>query len=280
MKKEFWIIIILAIIIVALVGVLVWFPAKKQATPATVRNQDITVSVKSGQTISSPLKITGTVYDNGWAGFEGQVGNVKLVDSNGTEIVAEPLIATTEWTKLPTNFEANLQFDAAPGSAQLIFHNENPSGIPEKDKTFILPVKIIASENPLVGVATIKIYFANSRLNGQGAEYDCSKVFAVEREVATPAVATAAINELLKGPTAAEKSQGYNTEIPNGSKLNSISIVNGTALADFNETTESGGGSCSMAGRTWQIVQTLKQFSTIKLVRLSIDGRTEDIFQP
>ena len=50
--------------------------------------------------------------------------------------------------------------------------------------------------------------------------------------------------------------------------------------SDFNNLTESGGGSCSMASRYAQIENTLKQFPTVSSVKLSINGRTGDIFQP
>lgn len=92
--------------------------------------------------IVSPLKITGMVKGDGWTGFEGQVGTVKLQDSNGKELASTYLAATTEWTQLPTSFEANLIFDKGSAtSGRLIFHNENASGDLERDKTFIMPVK-------------------------------------------------------------------------------------------------------------------------------------------
>ncbi len=124
----------------------------------------------------------------------------------------------------------------------------------------------------------IKIYLYNSKIKPVNL---CNEVVAVTRVIPkTVRVATAAINELLKGPTSEERISGYTNEIPVGSKLNSLSIVNGEARADFSETTESGGGSCSMSMRTAQIRETLLQFSTIKTVKLSINGMTEDIFQP
>lgn len=120
---------------------------------------------------------------------------------------------------------------------------------------------------------SIKVYFPSTEQQPTSA---CDEVYAVRKMIPkTTSVAVAAINELLKGPNA-----GYSTAIPMGSKLNSLTVVDGEARADFNSVTESGGGSCSMAMRTAQIRQTLLQFPAIKTVRLSIDGRTQDIFQP
>jgi len=40
------------------------------------------------------------------------------------------------------------------------------------------------------------------------------------------------------------------------------------------------GGSCRVSAIRAQIIETLKQFSTVKNVVISINGRTEDILQP
>lgn len=122
------------------------------------------------------------------------------------------------------------------------------------------------------------VYFFNEKIK---PNVECNEVVEVFRIIPkTEKIATAAIEELLKGPTEAEKNQGYTTVIPAGSKLNSLKIEDGVAYADFNALTESGGGSCSMRARTEQIRKTLLQFPTVKSVKLSIDGRTGDIFQP
>ena len=274
MNKIIWIVIILAVIIVALIGVLLFMPAKNN-TPVSTAGIQVNSPTANAE-VSSPLKIIGQVRGNGWSGFEGQVGSVRLIDGNGTEIISGPLTATTEWTKLPTDFETTLKFDGAPGNATLVFHNENPSGLPQNDKTFILPVKI--SQNKTISLG---VFFGNQSLSSSSEQDVCKRVYRSNRNVGeTTAVAQAAINELLKGPTDAEKAAGFFTSIPSGSKLNSISIVNGEARADFNQITQSGGGSCSMSSRVAQITQTLLQFPTITSVRLSVNGQTTAIFQP
>ncbi len=124
----------------------------------------------------------------------------------------------------------------------------------------------------------LKVYFMNPKIK---PTVDCKEVIAVTAVVPyTQGVARAALEFLLQGPTRADLGEGYVTNIPEGGKLNSLTIVIGEARADFNAATESGGGSCSMAGRVAQITETLKQFPTVKSVKLSIEGRTGDIFQP
>lgn len=53
----------------------------------------------------------------------------------------------------------------------------------------------------------VKVYFNNSKLD---PEFSCNKVFPVDREIVkTKAVATAALEELLKGPTEDEKLRDF-----------------------------------------------------------------------
>lgn len=280
MKKEILLVLVLAIIIVIIGAILVFVSAKPPAnqptpTPLPTGMAGLEVfSPKPNDSIFLPLKITGRVSGSGWAGFEGQVGTVRLLDYKGNQLgEAAILKATTEWTKIPTSFEANLNYSAdQDGEGTLVFKNENPSGLPANGKTFTMPVKYKKTDT-----TTVKVYFGKNEITGS----TCSVVFPVDRIIPkTQAVAQAAISELLKGPTPAEKEQGYFSSIPAGSQLNSIKIENGTASVDFNQTTESGGGSCSMVERVSQINFTLKQFPTVKAVKLSIDGRTGDIFQP
>jgi len=125
----------------------------------------------------------------------------------------------------------------------------------------------------------IKVFFNNDKLD---PEYSCNKAFPVEREIAeTQAVARAALEELLEGPTQEEESQGFFTTINPGVKIQKLTIENGVAKADFDEQLEfQVGGSCRVSAIRAEITQTLKQFSTVKEVVISIDGRTEDILQP
>jgi spore germination protein GerM len=127
---------------------------------------------------------------------------------------------------------------------------------------------------------TVKVFFGNSKLN-PGVE-DCRLVYPVERKIPkTQAVAIAALEELLKGPTEAEKQEGYFTSINSGVKIQDLNIEDSVAKVDFDEQLEfQVGGSCKVAAIRYQIYQTLEQFPTVKSVIISINGRTEDILQP
>lgn len=93
------------------------------------------------------------------------------------------------------------------------------------------------------------------------------------RLVASPGTARSALEALLAGPTAAEKSAGLTSAIPSGTKLRSIKVANGTATVDLTDRFGSGGGSLSMNARVAQVVFTLTRFPTVERVAFRIDGR-------
>lgn len=127
----------------------------------------------------------------------------------------------------------------------------------------------------------VKVYFNNPD-NDPNWAFECSNVFAVEREILqTKGIALATVKELLKGPTAAEKDSGYITNINSGVKIQSLTVKNGVAKIDFNEQLQyQVGGSCKISAIIAQIKETLKQFSTVNDVVISINGETEAILQP
>src|SRR3989344_8777592 len=142
MKKNLLVITILSIVIVAL-GALLLLPKtsnNNQNNNVPQGNDGIEITLpKSGDTLSSPVKITGMVKGNGWTGFEGQVGVVKLFDADNSQLALGILTATADWMTLPTQFETTLFFDySGEGEGKLVFYNENASGEPARDKTFTL----------------------------------------------------------------------------------------------------------------------------------------------
>jgi Immunoglobulin-like domain of bacterial spore germination/Sporulation and spore germination len=94
----------------------------------------------------------------------------------------------------------------------------------------------------------------------------------------TPLVATAAMNELLAGPNAAEAKAGLATSVPAGTKLLGISIKKGVATVDLTSQYQSGGGSLSMKARLAQVVYTLTQFPTVRAVLFHLDGEPVNVF--
>jgi len=229
---------------------------------------------RPNQTIKSPVVIEGQARGN-WF-FEASFP-VKLFDANGNQLAIAVAQAQSDW--MTTNFipfKVTLEFTTpATATGTLILQKDNPSGLPQNDDQLRVPVKFVTSTETI----QVKTYFNNTNLD---PEVSCNKVFPVSRKVvSTPAVARAALEELLKGPTEEEKANGYFTSINSGVEIKKLTIENGVAKVEFNEQLEFQiGGSCRVGAIRWQIVETLKQFDTVKDVVISINGRTEDILQP
>ncbi len=125
----------------------------------------------------------------------------------------------------------------------------------------------------------VEAYYTNDRLD---PEVTCTKVFATKRWVPkTEALARAALEQLLAGPTSEEQAEGYRTSLPAGVTIKRLEITDGVAKADFSPALERGvGGSCRVTAIRAQLEQTLRQFPTVTSVVISINNRTEDILQP
>ncbi|MFA4834290.1 MAG: GerMN domain-containing protein [Patescibacteria group bacterium] len=231
-------------------------------------------SPRPNQVIKSPLSITGQARGS-WF-FEASFPAV-LLNDKGETIVSGIASAKGNWmTEDFVPFEAQLKFSAAPGTkGELVLKKDNPSGLPENDDELRIPVVFESATEKI----KIKVYFNNNELD---PELSCNKVFPVEREIAkTEGVARAALEELAKGPSEEEKRNGFFSNFNPGVKIKSLAIENGAARVDFNEQLEfQVGGSCRVSAIRSQIAETLRQFSTVDDVIISINGRTEDVLQP
>lgn len=86
------------------------------------------------------------------------------------------------------------------------------------------------------------------------------------------AVAAAALEGLLAGPTTTEQQLGFSSAIPAGTELLGVVVEDGIATVDLSTEFGSGGGSASMMSRVAQVVFTLTQFPTVDEVSFKIDG--------
>ena len=113
-----------------------------------------------------------------------------------------------------------------------------------------------------------------------GGELGTAGLVPLLREVPeTRAVATAAMQALLEGPTSDESGEREITSaVPDGSRLLGLTIEDGVATVDLSSEFESGGGSMSVFVRLGQVVYTLTQFPTVQTVRLEIEGQPVTVF--
>jgi hypothetical protein len=99
-----------------------------------------------------------------------------------------------------------------------------------------------------------------------------------QAQVTPPRFATAAVEELLKGPNQSELANAWGTAIPGGTELLGIDVSNGVATVDLSREFESGGGSLSARLRLAQLVYTLTEFQTVQSVELEIEGQPVTTF--
>ncbi len=114
------------------VGLKIYDPSatseQDQADPkVTVMSPDLTQPLKSPVTIHG--KVSGAFFSEG-------VFPVVLLDSQGQEIGRSLAHADGEWMTIdPVPFTVELSFTASNTAAQLVFRNDNPSGLPENDRS-------------------------------------------------------------------------------------------------------------------------------------------------
>ena len=99
------------------------------------------------------------------------------------------------------------------------------------------------------------------------------KVATAGRSLATPEVATGAVEALLEGPTDFEAGLGMTSAIPAGTELLGIDIADGAATVDLSGDFGSGGGSLSMQLRVAQVVFTVTQLDEVDTVTIWLDGK-------
>jgi hypothetical protein len=223
------------------------------------------VSPVAGATVTSPLVVSGfgRTFEQTFAWrIRGADGNV--VDQG----VAMTDAREAGWFG-PFTFEAFLPaMDAAAFTLEVLEYSAKDGS---EQSLVSVPLNLLSTRT-----SSFKIFFEK-----QSGSFDCAAVAPVERTVAeTAAIGRASVAELLKGPTEAERAEGYATSIPPYAGLNSLVIGGGMARADFTSGLEPGGGACRAAAVRAQIENTLLQFDAVESVTISVNGEVETAPRP
>lgn len=236
-------------------------------------------NIESGDILSVDDVIQGRAPSS-WF-FEGTFP-VRIFDKKGDELAALFAVADGDWMQegyIPFTLELHSNLIDLDEESIVVFQFEkdNPSGLDENADYAKITLTLKTKEN--AETVSFKVFFPNNEMSDM---MDCSLVFPIVREVPyTVAVGRAALEELFKGLAGTEPDDGYFTNIPNGVTIQSLTINDGVASVDLSSELEEGvGGSCRVTSIRAQITETLKQFTTVDTVIISIDGRTEDILQP
>jgi len=146
--------IILGVIIVAALFLRIFYSENKVedtqkfilegATSTPVSKPAVKVIISTPEkdaVVSSPLVVYGEARGN-WF-FEASLP-VRLIDDKGQIIAATPAAAGSDWMSdnfVP--FSALLEFTTTATSGYLIIAKDNPSGLPENDDSFRIPIKFL-----------------------------------------------------------------------------------------------------------------------------------------
>lgn len=112
-------------------------------TPTNISKQIQLDNLKPNDSITSPLTIKGKI-DSSWM-FEG-VFPIMLLDNKRNLIVQTQGQQTVpgSWTQPGMiDFQAKLNFKTNDSAGFLVFKKDNPSGLPENDQLFEIPVVFI-----------------------------------------------------------------------------------------------------------------------------------------
>jgi spore germination protein GerM len=82
-----------------------------------------------------------------------------------------------------------------------------------------------------------------------------------------------ALEELLAGPTAAEKEAGYYSEIPKGTRLLGVQVQHNIVHINLSKEFTQGGGSTSMLQRVNEIKDTVHDVEGGRPIELAVEGK-------
>lgn len=116
---------------------------------------------------------------------------------------------------------------------------------------------------------TVKIYVLDKSGNIKGVNRECDLS-------AVNSCFEFAVKELLKAPTKWEKSKGYTSEIPVGTKLLSVRESSNSVMVDFSSDFEAGGGAESTYMRIKQVIKTVNANSSAPAY-LFINGKQANV---
>lgn len=88
------------------------------------------------------------------------------------------------------------------------------------------------------------------------------------------------VEALIAGPTAAEKQHGAEPPFPNGSRVESVNLRDGTLTVDFNERLRNVGGSCRAQMIRAAVTETLGGLASVKKVVITAGGSETLALQP
>lgn len=138
---------------------------------------------------------------------------------------------------------------------------------------------LVAAPAAASGTARANIYVPR---NGPGTS--CTRVFPLTRTVTPPAVLTASMRMLVRGPTSAERRAGYGGWFSSRTArvVRSVRIERGTAYVDFRNFSRlipNASSSCGSNLLLAQLDHTALQFASVRRTVYSFDGSRRTFYE-
>ena len=158
---------------------------------------------------------------------------------------------------------------------RMLYHNdENVSGpltpVPETQ----IPKEEIQKTKPeTVEKVYVNVFFIGQNANKEEVYRAVNREY--DKDIDGPKIKFA-IQSLISGPTAYEKSKGVYSEIPAGTRVISINETADKVEINLNSAFENGGGTDSLYKRLNQLIKTAKR-NTNKPVYLYIEGNKAEV---
>ena len=147
----------------------------------------------------------------------------------------------------------------------------NPVEVPRLQTPQTLPQQALVSKSPQpkplpeAGAPTVQVYWVKG-----GGKFEAVPTKVAVKPADEPDTALeAAFNSLLAGP----KDATVYSEIPQGTKLRSLSVKNDGVYVDFSANLLRAEGSTSMTGRLGQVIYTATSLKPNAKVWISVDGK-------
>ncbi len=226
----------------------------------------IVTSPINGDAVTSPFTVTGRARV-----FENNV-SWRILDENGSNVLLEGF-TTADAPDVGEfgDFEARIFLPVIEGDTfflEVLSYSAMDGAPQDQVRLELVPLD--------AGKTTVNVFFVDPAFIADGG--DCSQVDFEKRTVHhTVNTAELALRELLEGP----ESTWAQTQIPEFTTLNSVTIESGVATVDFGGSSIArwNGGSCHVMALRAQIEETLLQFPSVSSVIINLDG-SSDILEP
>lgn len=226
----------------------------------------------SGSLLASPFEVSGTGI-----AFENTI-NWRLLDANGKELERGFVTADAPDIGRPGKFTIRAFMlnvpETANGTLEVLEYSAK-DGSP----THVVSIPVRLPQQTM----SIRYFVkeADAFPSGETRDIECSEVFMNEAIVPRSVLPVETSLRYLLENSLWETVYQYSA-VPEGTQLVSLAVSGGVARVVFSQELENyGGGSCNVAAIRAQIEQTLKQFSSVERVEISVPGKSpEETLQP